>query len=966
MSNVFQQIKEKTNILEVIAFYTEDELKSSGEHWYEMSDKSCPFCGHNDCFKVFYDGGDSNYHCFSCEAHGDQVAFVSEYVALVEKLEEPLSPVDAVKRIAKDFNVKLVIKKLTPSERLLNIAAEYYHNRLLDSKDTIAIQTSEGRVLMTPLEYQSKYRHHKVGSLVDFYIGYSDGELCSYLQSVGNDPAEIVASGLGRVGEDGGLYDFFPKGIFMYPHYKDGLCCSFTQKDPSKAIKFQFPGKFRLNDVQFFNQDSAKHATKVYVVEGENDVLSLYDAKADGAIIGTDGSIGAKQLDWMREHLRGKAIVTAFDNDQAGDKYRQKVFEAFPASVHLKVPAEYNDIDKFLETKELVEAFNHVVTMTPKEEPGAMPDVLKGAETPSVHVPQYDPDTGIVEKNGCYYRVKLDKKDEETLTQLTDFVIRIRNIFLVDGGRLREIEIIRSDGIKSSPMLIDSDTKVSLKAFRAKMADAVDGCYYGQEQDLLHMWKYVYKRGAERTVDIPDHIGDLSYDGKRSGWLFRNLYIKPTGEVVPRDKFGVMWVNGNSKGIRPRSISAPLDKDIYSHRSNAIPALAEGFTVEEMEAAEKVFVEMFTKNLGNVGQAMLLLGWAKMCAFSSDIFDRHDCVPFMHAWGGNGTGKTTLLKWLLSLYDMAENGYSTLPSLGSAVGFTRKMAYYSGLPMCLDEIRVSQEMTQIAGKLRGWYNRAQRDMAAAGSQTQIHEQPVRSVLLFGGQDTFTDPALRERCIVVRLGKEGREKLISYREINRLEHNKRLSSIGYYWIQESLKCDIDAVQDDIEKNYLEFLELGVSNRTAWTWGIIGTFSQQLCKKYFPEFDLKKYLLEACLEDSTLQSESSTLNTFYEVVEGMTSKEFSALTCEHFMVKENKLYIWFHEVYRLCMQEKRDYNEETFTKAAIKSAMKEEAYFVSETTVKMGKDGVSRRVVVLNLEDEKTPMSLKNIAEVARRL
>ena len=570
----------------------------------------------------------------------------------------------------------------------------------------------------------------------------------------------------------------------------------------------------------------------------------------------------------------------------------------------------------------------------------------------------------------------MDKEGNEIPTILTDFVIHINNIYMVDGKRSREMTVIRSDGFRSKPMLLDSETKVSLKAFRSKMADAVDGSYYGSELELASLWRFVYSRSMERLVDIPDYVGDLTYDNVRAGWLFRNCYIRPTGEVIDKDASGVMWWSGNLRGIRPRSISATLEDELSpKHKVSVIPEMNITGTIEDIDEAERIFVTEYVNNFGgDIGRALLMVGWARMVAFSSDVFRYMDSVPFLHAWGGQGTGKTTILTWLLDLYGMGDNGYAALSNLGSTVGFARKMAYYSGLPMCVDEIRAGPEMNAIAGKLRSWYNRSQQDLAASGSQTMIHERPVRAVLIFGGQDIFTDPALRERCVVVRLSKDGRELVTTYAKIQALKEQGRLTSIGFKWIQEALRTDYDTLKRDLHRYHLHFRNAGVGSRTAWTWGIIGFFAKQLAERFYPEFDMDGYLLQACKEDSAIQSDNNTLNHFFETIEGMLSKENSVFSCEHFSVsavkkggqERHRIAMWVTEIHRLVMMERRDKSEETFTREAISSAMKEEDYYVSHTTIKMGRDGVSRRVVIMDIDHENCPQALKNIAEMARRL
>lgn len=951
--NLFEQVKQQVNLLDVIAFYTEDGLKEAGTNTFEMSDKTCPLCGHRDCFKVKFESEtECFFKCFSCQEHGDAIKFVQEL--------NGLEAVEAARLIAKDFKLKIVERRLSTEERVLHAASEYYHSRLLDAP---ACEALGGQ---TPLEYQTRKRHHKVGTLVEFSVGFADGKLCDYLQSVNFTPADIVSSGLGIVSSyTNSLVDYFGENMFVYPMWVDGVVSHISRKDPCKGKEYQLSKKFRRNDIIFYNQDSVKKHEKVYIVEGENDLLSLFDYAVDGAFIATCGSVGGPHESWLEKNCHGKQVFTLFDADDAGDVYREKIAALFPNAVHLRLPGPEKDIDDYLGAGRLFgDVFNYAVKVEGKKKkvPSKLPPSLPESEA-SVSVPQYDSDIGVMERDKCYYKIKHDKEGNEQLVQLTDFVISLRSTFVVDGKRNREAIFERQDGYKSKPSLIDSDTKVSLKSFKSRVADACDGSFFGTEIDLMNIWRFLYKKSAQRVVNIPDHVGRLS--GSEEGdWLFSNVYVRRDGEIITPDKNGVMWINGNTKGVRPKTLSATLDSAIYSDQNKDVPKLTHDLSREEAELVERVFCHMYAQNLGDPGKALTLIGWAYMNAFSDKLFEKYRFIPFLFGWGGFGSGKTTLLEWLLCLYGMRQYGYSTLPNLKSGVGMERKLAYYASLPVCVDELRAGKEMTEFSGRFRSWYNRAGRAMGAANSTKEIVQQEVKSNFIFGGQDIFTDDALRQRTLVVRIGKENRDLKESYRVLQRLDVQGKLSSIGYGWIQESLKQDYEKLYAEVDALSLELIELGATQRSALVWAMVGVFSIRLGSKYFPQFDTKKYLLESCRKEEEVQSENNFLTRFFETVEGLVYKEHSELNVEHFKVDDDKLYVWFQDLFRVVIAAKRDQSEEYFTKEAIKSALKEEAYFHSDHVVtKMGQRGTSRRALVFDLT-KPCPESLKNIAKFAR--
>lgn len=949
--NVFEQVKHEVPLLDGISFYTGAEMVECGSGTFELDDKTCPFCGHKDCFKVKEDGSASFYNCFSCGEKGDIITFVQTSL----KIEDVM---DVVSRISDDF--KLNIQRdapPTPSEKILWMSMQYYQG-VLSSKDTVL--QAKGK---HPLQYQMENRQHSPEMLDKLGVGFSDGNLHTYLSSIGVPDSDMLESGMVAKDKYGRMYDYFTPGLFIYPHFVGNRVSSFSQKDPEGKYDYQFPAKFRLNNCLFWGQETVKAATKVILVEGQNDRISILEDGFDGAVLCTCGQLSGKQLEWIKEHLEGKQVVSMFDSDDAGDVYRTKLKKTLPLCTQIRLNVEgCKDIDDFLKKGHgsVIDAFSFVVgSVVANNNQITELEAPESSDTPSVSIPSYDRELGIVEKDGAYFKVKQDKDGGDILVRLTDFTVKLKNIFLIEGKRVREAEIVRADGTRSHPMLIDSDTKVGLKQFRAKVADACDANFFGQEGDLMSMWRYVYKHCTEKTVFIPDHIGKVEGDG---GWLFGNVYLRPNGEIIPPDKSGVMWIGGNTRGIRPQSLSDDLEYDVYSHRSRNVPKLNYTITEEETHSIESTLVKMYAQNLGDPGKALLILGWAKLNAFSDRMFEEYGFTPFLFLWGGNGIGKTSLLQWVLSIYSMKDSGYDTLFNLRSGVGFERKLGYYSSLPVCLDELRSSKEMVEFTGRFRAWYNRSGRSMAAMGSK-RIVQQHIRSNFIFGGQDIFTDDALRERCIVVRIQKEGREMSESYRILTRLEAQGKLGAVGFKWIKEAVTCDYNQILSSVETWTNRLLDQGCKQRTARVWAVISHFAETLSNEYFPDYDFLKYVTDSCKRDVTAQSDNGFINRFFELVEGLTFMHNSPITADHFRVSNGKLFIWFPDVHRIASAFKRDQTEESFTKEAIKSAIKEESYFVKESVEKTGETNTNRRVVVIDLADPNVPESLRNIGQYA---
>lgn len=940
---MFKEIREKVHLLDAIKFYTKQDITLCGTDTYQLDDTSCPFCGHHDCFKVKSSEDACNYKCFSCDEWGtDAVAFLS-------KLKN-LDAYSAGRRVASDFKVPLENTMSTP-QKIFELAASYFHNALYSCKDEILA----GGVQYTPLSYQLEKRKHKDETLRREMVGYNDGNLIRYLTAFDFTEEEMEESGLlvrsKKQGGGGGgakYYAFLKKGCFVYPHFVKGQVSHFTQKDPvGETPPYQIRNENRLNGYMFYGQDSAFRFNKVVVVEGENDRLSLLDHAAEAyGVLATIGMPSGAQKKWLEVHCADKEIITIFDNDEAGGKYRNMFWKlGLPSLKQYHTPEPHKDIDELLKSSAGAGMEDLVEECHPDKAP------VEGAEVVDGHQ--------IFELDGCYCRLKINATTgERHVVRITNFVIQLRNVFVKgDGERSREIVVIRNDGARSAPMLVTSEVKVSMHAFKEAMADAVDASFYGKDTDLLEMWDYIYAKGADRIVKLPKEVGRLEETG---GWLFADCYITPSGSVVTPDSEGVMWVGGNTLGIKPASINVRNKSNAVS---NDVPkALVQLSDVERREFRRQFFKNFIT-NIGSIGPALTMLSWSNANAYSDFLFARSGFFPFLFIWGRHGKGKTSITRWLLELYGMDQIGSSTIPQLVSGVGFTRQLSYFSSLPLLLDEVRADKETKEFYGYFRAWYNRQGRSMGAAKDTRSIVTQEVRANVMFCGQDVFTDPATRSRCLEVQMPTHGRELEKTYLWI---ENNADyLRSIGFQWILESTQCDIAAMYKelgDLEKHIIT--NARCDSRAARHWAIVAYFSKRIQAELELDFDMLAYIYQACSSGFEEQKTDDLVIRFFTAVEGMQCMEHTEIDGRHMRVEGNVLYVWTMEIIRLVRARGGPSEGERFSKNALCAAIRDEESFIAEDRKQMGADGMRRRCHTFDIL--KAPEVIQNIAAYANKV
>ncbi|WP_429154018.1 phage/plasmid primase, P4 family [Aeromonas media] len=356
----FAAIKEQFPIMDVASALTGQDIKKVGSNTYRLDDASCPLCGHNDCFTLYPD--DDRFKCFSCDEHGD-------VLDLVVKCDKARSSADAARLLLLgELSVAPTVRKVVKLEQpiytapparlqeLFKLAANHYQARL-------------------DLDELMELRGHSEEVLVGLDIGFSGG-LNKALKDAGFSQEERLASGLVKTSQESPdlLRDFFPSGVYVFPHFdRNGQVSRFTFKDPNKQYQFQLPSQHWLNGVQFYGEESLNAPGPVALVEGENDRLSLVDAGWPGPVLATIGTLSQTQLEWLGRELADCDVVTFFDTDDAGNKYRSKVAQLGLKLTQVKLPDSVKDIDEYLHGDnplpliELVAAFTLVTPVTEAE-----------------------------------------------------------------------------------------------------------------------------------------------------------------------------------------------------------------------------------------------------------------------------------------------------------------------------------------------------------------------------------------------------------------------------------------------------------------------------------------------------------------------------------------------------------------------------------------------------------------------
>lgn len=342
-------VRSMYDLPEIVALLLENSIKPTQSNYCQLEDDICPLCGHKGCFKIYHGDPDrQNYHCFSCGEWGDIFDFIV-------KMKLAKNPHDAANKLLRgELEGVTVITSPKPKmimPETLELTSEQFDRRqalYLAAWEYYVEPMFEDR--STPLQSLMDKRKLSQNILIEYDVGYSRGALWRYLIEHGFTLEEMYASGLVKESPQS-PYDFFPKGVYIFPHYDEtGAICRFTFKDPEKKVAYQLSKLFWLNNIQFYGQHTMNRQGTVAVVEGEFDLLALMDHGWQGPVIATNGQISQAQLAWIKENLHDRNVVTFFDSDPAGDKYREKLVQlGLPALVQVTLPeGQGKDIDDYL------------------------------------------------------------------------------------------------------------------------------------------------------------------------------------------------------------------------------------------------------------------------------------------------------------------------------------------------------------------------------------------------------------------------------------------------------------------------------------------------------------------------------------------------------------------------------------------------------------------------------------------
>ncbi len=312
--NTIQRIIDTAEITEVVEDFV--TLKKRGVNFLGL----CPF--HNEKTPSFTVSPSKGiYKCFGCGKGGNAVNFIMEH--------EHLGYPDALKYLAKKYNIEVVEKELTPeeiqqqNERDSLLVVTKYANTYFQEK---LHKSTDGRAIGLSYFKERDFRDEIINK---FELGYSLDVKDAFTIAAKEKGYKIdflEKTGLTIVNENG-KFDRF-RGRVIFPiHGLSGNVIGFggriLNKDVKAAKYLNSPEsdiyhKSRVLYGMYYAKKSITQLDKCYLVEGYTDVISMHQSGIENVVASSGTSLTVEQIRLIKRFTPNVTII--YDGDAAGIK----------------------------------------------------------------------------------------------------------------------------------------------------------------------------------------------------------------------------------------------------------------------------------------------------------------------------------------------------------------------------------------------------------------------------------------------------------------------------------------------------------------------------------------------------------------------------------------------------------------------------------------------------------------------
>lgn len=793
----------------------------------------CPF--HEEKTPSFKVSSAKNFfNCFGCNIGGNSIRFIMEH----KSVNFP----EAVKIIAKDFNIEIPEKTLSKEEielsrdsesiKVVNqIAAKFYINQLYNKKTPAGLNYSLKRWEETTI------KEFGIGFALDQWTSFHD-----YAKKQGVKTEILIKSGLCRE-KNNRVYDVFKNRLIFPIKNKFGRVIGFSGRSLSENKKY--PKYINTQETKVYSKSKSLFGIDTawneiartgiaYLVEGVPDVIRLSELEIYNVVASCGTALTLEQINILKSACDSINIIG--DTDQAG-------ITAVERSAKLIIS----------------KGINCNVIMLPKEKKKNDPDSFfknkkQFSEYESEHIQDYiiylankihnftkDPNYKLKAINEIA-RLIINYDDpachELYINQLSDF-IKPRKAW---SDKIRELLKDSKPG-KSEKLVPDH---VSFQDWQKYGFYADRNCYYFQikgkvirgsnftMQPLFHIKsvsnaKRLYKitnefnysclvelaqrdlvslgRFKERVESLGNFLWEASetelnklkrylYENTEScievtqlGWQKEGHWAWGNGifsdKFIPIDNNGISRTDNNNYYLPAFSDVYKDEKSLFISERNFIHRDKSDITLKDYS---KLFIEVFGDN------AIIAICFYVATLFRDVILRTMNFYPILCLFGPKGAGKTELAVSILQFFGKQSKGpninSTSKPALADHISQTRNSCSH------IDEYTNNMELEKVEF-LKGLWDLTGRTRMNMDKDKKKETTAVDCGIMLSGQQMPTvDIALFTRLIYLSFFKH--EFTASEKE--KFKKLKRIERLGLTHITHEILKHRDYFIENINKNY----------------------------------------------------------------------------------------------------------------------------------------------------------------------
>lgn len=337
---------------------------------------------------------------------------------------------------------------------------------------------------------------------------------------------------------------------------------------------------------------------------------------------------------------------------------------------------------------------------------------------------------GIYEENNQYYYKNVSK--ESNSVAISNFVIRpimlIKDTADTQAYRLFEIANYKNE---KELLRVDSDSFVEVHSFKKAVEAKGEYVFWGKPDQFISIKKKVY-------AEMKDCYPINTYGRHPAGFWAWGNGISINGEFKKVNEYGIVN-NGTHKFFLPAFSKVNKmdwdEADSYEFERSFVHASGHGYDFKEWtDLMMNVFPE----------KAPISITFYVASLFRDIIFNKLRFFPHLNCFGAPGSGKSYLCWALVSMFGRPIKPFHLKE--GTHVAFARVLSRARNGLAWFDEYKNDIHPRRIE-QLKGAYDGAGREKGVLSQDNRTKRDNVNSALLISGQHQPTaDAALFERVI----------------------------------------------------------------------------------------------------------------------------------------------------------------------------------------------------------------------------